>query len=253
MGRRHRHQCPARPDQRHRDFHGQRPSPDLVSRVALGWIRRRLGGQCRIWRDQSASGVEQFAVRRRRGLAVSRPRAGQRWVPANPATAGRPHGLHRSRCDAARECRGRGAVESPVVAERDECAECDEYDAVHSEHPVCQRRQLSVVRQQFHRHGDQSACAGECHQQQHADLPHASCGRRDELSGVESLPGRVHHFGQRPVALPMVLGRRPTRILSPVSGATNDTLVLDPALAMQSGYYYLAISNGFIQPNQTYS
>ena len=38
-----------------------------------------------------------------------------------------------------------------------------------------------------------------------------------------------------------------------VPGATNDTLVLDPALAWQSGNYYVAVSNGFIQPNQSYA
>lgn len=38
-----------------------------------------------------------------------------------------------------------------------------------------------------------------------------------------------------------------------VSGATNDALALDPALAWQSGNYYLAASNGFIQLNQTYT
>ena len=34
----------------------------------------------------------------------------------------------------------------------------------------------------------------------------------------------------------------------PVAGATNDTLAFDPALAAQSGYYYIAVSNGFAQP-----
>ena len=39
---------------------------------------------------------------------------------------------------------------------------------------------------------------------------------------------------------------------SAVAGATNDTFALDPALAVQSGNYYLAVSNGFIQFNQSY-
>ncbi len=37
-----------------------------------------------------------------------------------------------------------------------------------------------------------------------------------------------------------------------VPGATNDTLLLNPALAVQSGYYYLAVSNGFIQSRLAY-
>ena len=72
----------------------------------------------------------------------------------------------------------------------------------------------------------------------------------------------VYQAGKATFYGPAVLGNGPLRYqwfssptnknYSAVAGATNDTLVLDPALAWQSGNYYLAISNGFIQPNQTY-
>jgi len=35
------------------------------------------------------------------------------------------------------------------------------------------------------------------------------------------------------------------QIFTPISGATNDSLVLDPALASQSGYYHCTVSNSF--------
>ena len=41
------------------------------------------------------------------------------------------------------------------------------------------------------------------------------------------------------------------QISTPVSGATNKTLNLDPALAAQTGYYYLAVSNNAVRVNSS--
>jgi alpha-tubulin suppressor-like RCC1 family protein len=67
--------------------------------------------------------------------------------------------------------------------------------------------------------------------------------------------GSVTVLGSGPLSYQWYFNPNPSssKIYSAVSGATNDTLVLDPALAWQSGSYYLAVSNGFIQPNQSYA
>ncbi len=77
-----------------------------------------------------------------------------------------------------------------------------------------------------------------------------------------SLPAsRTNYQGSKVTLGATVLGNGPVSYLwyystnsqnnfTAVPGATNDTLVLDPALAANSGYYYVTASNGFNKLNQ---
>jgi len=60
-------------------------------------------------------------------------------------------------------------------------------------------------------------------------------------------------LGSGPVSYQWYFSTNIQNNFTAVSGATSDTLVLDPALAANSGYYYVAVSNGFRQFNQTYT
>jgi alpha-tubulin suppressor-like RCC1 family protein len=85
------------------------------------------------------------------------------------------------------------------------------------------------------------------------------------LTFLGQMTGATNYQGSKiSIGSPPVLGSGPLTyqwFFSPtnknytaVPGATSDTLALDPALAIQSGNYYVAVSNGFIQPPfQTYS
>ncbi len=73
------------------------------------------------------------------------------------------------------------------------------------------------------------------------------------LSQTTASPTNLYQGGKFTVSGPTVLGSGPLRyqwFFSPtnrnyttVPGATNDTLVMEPALAVQSGNYYVAVSN----------
>ena len=70
--------------------------------------------------------------------------------------------------------------------------------------------------------------------------------------GSKTTVGSVTVLGSGPLAYQWFFSTT-NKNYTAVPGATNDTLVLNPALAVQSGNYYVAVSNGFIQPNQTYA
>jgi alpha-tubulin suppressor-like RCC1 family protein len=75
------------------------------------------------------------------------------------------------------------------------------------------------------------------------------------LSQITASPTNVYEGGKFTVGGITVLGNGPLRYqwffsvtnknYSVISGATNDTLVMDPALAINTGNYYVAVSNQF--------
>ena len=79
-----------------------------------------------------------------------------------------------------------------------------------------------------------------------------TAGGVTNYQGSKVTVGSVTVLGSGPLTYQWFFSTTNKNYIS-VPGATNDTLVLDPALAWQSGNYYVAVSNGFIQPNQTYA
>ena len=77
-------------------------------------------------------------------------------------------------------------------------------------------------------------------------------GGATNYQGSKITVGGVAVLGSGPLSYQWYFSTT-TKNYTAVSGATSDTLVLDPALAWQSGNYYVAVSNGFIQLNQTYT
>lgn len=75
------------------------------------------------------------------------------------------------------------------------------------------------------------------------------------LSQTSASPTNVYQGGKFTVSGPTVLGNGPLRYqwffsrtnnnYAAISGATNDTLTMEPALALHTGNYYVAVSNQF--------
>ncbi len=132
-----------------------------------------------------------------------------------------------------------------MEAEWHECSRSNEHQFVPIQRPVRQCRKLSIVRQQQHQHRIESGRTAHGYQQQQLLTFLSQPVGQTNYQGGKFQIGTVV-LGSGPVKYQWYYGPGPSiyqPTYTPVAGATNDSLVFDPALASQTGYYYVTASN----------